>query len=79
MTDHARHAHAEEHFLALLAESGIPQPDEVAHLRRCPIFLWEPSKFVVLIDLDELAPGDDPFEGFDPAFLLKDDGFMPAG
>ncbi len=78
MTDHARHVHAEEHFRALLAESGFPQPDEVAHLRRCLIFLWEPSRFVVLIDLDELAPGDDPFAGFDPALLLTDDGFAPA-
>ena len=78
MTDHTRHVHAEAHFLALLAESGS-QPDEVAHLRRCLIFLWEPSKFVVLIDLDELAPGDDPFEGFDPALLLTDDGFAAAG
>jgi hypothetical protein len=79
MTDHARHAHAEEHFLALLAESGIPQPDEVAHLRRCLIFLWEPSKFVVLIDLDELAPGVDPFAGFDASSLLSEGGFAPAG
>jgi hypothetical protein len=79
MTDNARHVHAEDHFRALLAESGIPQPDEVAHLRRCLIFLWEASKSVVLIDLDELAPGDDPFAGFDPALLLNDDGFAPAG
>ena len=79
MTDHTRHVHAEAHFLALLAESRLSQPDEVAHLRRCLIFLWEPSKFVVLIDLDELAPGDDPLEGFDPALLLTDDGFAAAG
>lgn len=79
MTDHARHAHAEERFRTLLDESGFSQPDEVAHLRRCLIFLWEPAKFVVLIDPDELAPGDDPFEGFDPGLLLPDDGFAAAG
>jgi hypothetical protein len=64
MTDHARHVRAEDHFRALLAESGLPQPDEVAHLSRCLIFLWESTKSVVLIDLDdEFAPGDDAFAG----------------
>jgi hypothetical protein len=33
----------------------------------------------VLLDLDELAPGDDPFAGFDPELLFSDDGFAPAG
>jgi hypothetical protein len=79
MPDHARHDHAEAHFRALLEESGLPQPDEVAHLRRCLIFLWEQSKSVVLIDLDELVPGDDPFAGFDPRTLLSDDGFAVTG
>jgi hypothetical protein len=79
MPDHARHDHAEACFRALLAASGLPQPDEVAHLRRCLIFLWESTKSVVLIDLDELAAGDDPFAGFDPEALLADDGFAAAG
>ena len=79
MTNHDRHRRAEARFRALLAESGFPEPDEVAYLRRCLIFLWELSKLVVLIDLDELAPGDDPFDGFDPALLLPDDGFAAAG
>ena len=79
MTTLDRHAQAEARFLDLLAESGFPRPDEVAHLRRCLIFLWEPSKFVVLIDLDELPPGDDPFDGFDPQLLLPDEGFTQAG
>jgi hypothetical protein len=60
MPDHDRHHQAEARFRALLTESGLPQPDEVAHLRRCLVFLWEPSKSVVLIDLDELPAGDDP-------------------
>jgi hypothetical protein len=79
MPDNVRHDHAEAHFRALLEASGLPQPDEVAHLRRCLIFLWEASKSVVLLDLDELAPGDDPFAGFDPEVLFSDDGFAPAG
>jgi hypothetical protein len=79
MPERARHDHAEAHFRALLDESGLPQPDEVAHLRRCLIFLWEPSKFIVLIDLDELVPGDDPFAGFDAAALFGDEGFAVAG
>jgi hypothetical protein len=74
-----RHHQAEARFLDLLAEAGFPAPDEVAHLRRCLIFLWEPSKFVVLIDLDELPVGDDPFAGFDPHLLLGDEGFSAAG
>ena len=79
MSDHARHDHAEAEFRALLEASGLPQPDEVAHLRRCLIFLWEPTKSVVLIDLDELAPGDDPFAGFDPQLLVEGEGFAQAG
>jgi hypothetical protein len=79
MTTLDRHHQAEARFRDLLAESGFPQPDEVAHLRRCLILLWEPSKFVVLIDLDELPPGDDPFDGFDPQLLLPDEGFTQAG
>lgn len=79
MPDNTRHDHAEAHFRALLGASGLPQPDEAAHLRRCLIFLWETSKSVVLIDLDELAPGDDPFAGFDPHTLLADDGFATTG
>jgi len=74
-----RHHQAEGRFRDLLTEAGFPQPDEVAHLRRCLIFLWEPSKFVVLIDLDELPQGDDPFAGFDAGMLLSDEGFAAAG
>jgi hypothetical protein len=79
MTSPDRHHQAEARFRDLLAEAGFPQPDEVAHLRRCLIFLWEPSKFVVLVDLDELPDGDDPFDGFDPRRLLPDEGFTQAG
>jgi hypothetical protein len=79
MSDPTRHDHAEAHFRALLDASGLPQPDEVAHLRRCLIFLWDTTKSIVLIDLDELVSGDDPFAGLDPALLFSDDGFAPAG
>jgi hypothetical protein len=70
MPDSVCHDHAEARFRALLDASGLPQPDEVAHLRRCLIFLWEASQSVVLIDLDELAPGGDPFAGFDAGELF---------
>ena len=33
----------------------------------------------VLLDLDELAPGDDPFAGFDAGELFADHGFAQAG
>src|SRR5690349_17370807 len=48
MSDNARHDHAEAHFRALLDRSGLPQPDEVAHLRRCVVFLWEATRSIVL-------------------------------
>ena len=79
MPNYSPHAHAEVHFLALLDDAGLPRPDEVAHLRRCLIFLWEQSKQVILIDLDELVPGDDPFAGVDAAELFGDGGFAAAG
>lgn len=80
MTPLDRHNQAEARFRDLLAEAGLPQPDEVAHLRRCLIFLWEPSKFVVLVDLDELPSGDDPFADFDPRLLVPDgEDFRQAG
>jgi hypothetical protein len=34
---------------------------------------------LVLIDLDELPSGDDPFAGFDPQLLLGGEGFAAAG
>lgn len=79
MTPSDRHDQAEARFRDLLTEAGFPQPDEVAHLRTCLIFLWERSKSVVVIDLDELPQGDAPFAGFDPQLLVSDEGFAAAG
>ena len=72
----ARHHEVEERFRALLDSAGLPEPDDVAHLRDVVIFLWSETKAVVLIDLDE-APEDDPFYGLDFAAIAAD--IAPTG
>ena len=49
----------------LLADAGLPAPDETAHLSRAVIFIWYDTKAFVLVDLDELPEGDDPLDGLD--------------
>ena len=66
------HDEIEQRFRALVSSAGLPQPDEVAHLRRAVVFLWYETKAFVLIDLDELPDGADPFEGLDPETLAGD-------
>jgi hypothetical protein len=65
-----RHPDVEARFRELVAGAGLPEPDDVAHLRRVVIFLWYETKAFVLIDLDE-AP-DDPLDGLDLAALAAD-------
>lgn len=72
MTDPHTHQDIEDEFRALLASHGMPQPDDVAHLRRAVAFVWYDTKAFVLVDLEELPEGERPFEGFDPTSLLDD-------
>ena len=58
----------------LLAASGLPSPDETAHLTRAVIFIWYDTKAFVLVDLDELPPGEDPLGGLDMDALAGDLG-----
>jgi hypothetical protein len=57
------HATVERTFRALLADHGMPEPDEVAHWRDCVLFGWSDTKAIVVIDLDEV----DDLESLDPA------------
>jgi hypothetical protein len=72
MTTRTRHHEVEERFRDLLVGAGLPAPDESAHLTRAVIFIWYDTKAFVLVDLDELPPGDEPFEGFDIDCLAED-------
>lgn len=61
----------DERFRELVRAAGLPEPDDAAHLSRAIVFLWYESKAIVLIELDELPPGD-PFAGFDAEALAAD-------
>ena len=56
----------------LLAEAGLPSPDDVAHVSRAVIFLWYETKAFVLVDLEEIPDGDDPLDGVDVGQLAID-------
>ena len=56
----------------LLAEAGLPSPDDVAHVSRAVIFLWYETKAFVLVDLEEIPDGDDPLDGLDVGQLAID-------
>jgi hypothetical protein len=59
------HEHVEARVREAAQAAGLPEPDEVAHLTRCVIFLWYRTKAFVLVDLEEMPPGADPLEGLD--------------
>lgn len=44
---------AERRMLGLLADAGLPAPDEVEHVPSAVRFIWEDSKVVVVVELDE--------------------------
>jgi hypothetical protein len=70
----------------LLDSTGLPAPDDIAHLSRAVIFLWYETKAFVLVDLDEMPDDTDPLDGLDLnqlAIDLSDDlpdlpGFIEA-
>jgi hypothetical protein len=55
MPNATRHQQIEEEFRGMLAAAGLPQPEEVAHMRRALVFLWYETKAFVLVDLAELS------------------------
>jgi hypothetical protein len=44
---------AERRMLDLLADSGLPLPDDVEYGEACVRFLWTDRKVAVVIDLDD--------------------------
>jgi hypothetical protein len=72
MPNATRHEHIEEEFRGMLAAAGLPQPDDVAHMRRALVFLWYETKAFVLVDLSELPDGADALAGLD-LDALRDD------
>jgi hypothetical protein len=62
MPNATRHEEIEEEFRDMLATAGLPQPDDVAHMRRVLVFLWYESKAFVLVDLSscQMVPTRSP-------------------
>jgi hypothetical protein len=71
MTISPRNQLVEDRMRQLLDKTGLPQPDDIAHLSRAVIFLWYDTKAFVLVDLDEM-PDDDPLEGLNLLQLAAD-------
>lgn len=65
MTTSPRHKEIEERFLQLVADAGLPAPDDTARLRRALVFLWYDTKAFVLVDLDELPDDVELLDGLD--------------
>ena len=49
----------ERRMLQLLADSGLPAPDEVQYGEQCVRFLWHDPKVAVVVDLDDVDDIDD--------------------
>jgi hypothetical protein len=58
----AQKIEAEEKMRRLLADNGMPEPDEVQYGHTCIRLLWHDQKAVVVIDIDEPPPGLDGFD-----------------
>lgn len=52
---------AEESIRRLLAESGLPWPDEVEYRETSIACLWHETKTCVVIDVDEVPEGDEDY------------------
>jgi hypothetical protein len=72
MSQSPRHQQVEDRMRQLLAEAGLPAPDDVGHLSRAVVFIWYETKAFVLVDLDEIPDGDDPLDGLDVTRLAID-------
>lgn len=54
---------AELKLRALLADEGLPAPDEVEYGATCIRFLWHESKACVVVDIDELTEASAAMKG----------------
>ncbi len=58
---------AEATMRELLADNGVPEPDEVEYGFACIRLFWHDTKTVVVIDIDEpLHPAGDDGRPLDP-------------
>lgn len=48
-----RRLDAERRLRALLADAGLPAPDEIEHEPGTVVFVWHDTKTVVCVDLDD--------------------------
>jgi hypothetical protein len=58
----AQKVEAEEKMRRLLADNGMPEPDEVQYGHTCIRLLWHDQKAVVVVDIDEPPPGLDTID-----------------
>ena len=66
-----RHRAAESRLRRLLADSELPQPDDVEYTDGSVIFLWQGPKVAVFIDLD------DPVESCSTACATLEEQWVP--
>lgn len=63
----AQKIQCEQNAREMLRSQDLPQPDRVEYGYTCIRLLWEKSKVVLVVDIDE------PPEGFEPGSLYLDD------
>jgi hypothetical protein len=56
MPDESSHADAEQRFRALVAEAGLPAPDDVEREAQSLIFYWHGPRVAVVVELDGRQP-----------------------
>ena len=64
MASLAQKIEAEHRMRKLLEENGLPQPDEVEYGLTCIRLFFEPTKHVIIVDIDE--PNEQALDGFEP-------------
>jgi hypothetical protein len=57
MATEPTHQDVEQRFRDLIAEAGLPDPDDVAYESRSVVFLWNEEKVAVAVDLDVTPSG----------------------
>jgi hypothetical protein len=61
----AKHHEVEARFRELVAEAGMPAPDEVAYEPESLVFYWHGPKLAVVVDFD------DPFDDIEAALPVS--------
>lgn len=53
MPTHPTHEEVEQRLRDLIADAGLPDPDDVAYEPRSVVFLWKEQQLAVAVDLDD--------------------------